>query len=143
LKNKTGRFEYFLKNEGSDKNTYVIMEFSYIISSKNVSTPLYNITTEVIETPVNETYGPKKEEKKVNFVISYIDSKGNKKTRINRNIDCSKMPPNFKDPYYCTKEDEKFMEGRTMKANITDIDIFGMVTINFTSNLNNDMFFIS
>jgi len=52
------------------------------------------------------------------------------------------MPPNFKDPYYCTKEDKKYMENRTLKANITDIDMYGMVTINFTSNLNNDMFLV-
>ena len=73
-------------------------------------------------------------------VISYIDSKGNKKTRVNKEIDCARMPPNFKDDYYCTKEDKKYMEKRTMKANITDIDIYGMVTVNFTSNLKNDMF---
>jgi len=35
LKNKTGRFEFFLKNKGSNKNTYVIMEFSYVVSTKN------------------------------------------------------------------------------------------------------------
>ena len=143
LKNKTGRFEYFLKNEGSDKNTYVIMEFSYIPSTKNVSTPLFNITKEPEEIPVNETYGPKKVVNKAPTHITYIDSKGNRKTRINRDIDCSKMPPTFDDPYYCTKEDKKYMEKRTMKANITDIDIYGMVSVNFTSNLNNDMFFIS
>jgi len=34
------------------------------------------------------------------------------------------------------------MENRTLKANITDIDMYGMVTINFTSNLNNDMFLV-
>ena len=50
LKNKTGRFEYFLKNEGSNKITYVIMDFSYLLSTKNVTTALYNTTTALNET---------------------------------------------------------------------------------------------
>jgi len=141
LKNKTGRFEFFLKNKGSNKNTYVIMEFSYVVSTKNVTTPLYVETPVLNETQVNETYGPKNEPKK-DMVITYFDSKGFKRTRIDKKIDCARMPPNFNDPYYCTKEDKKYMEKRTMRANITDIDIYGMVTVNFTSNLNNDMFLI-
>ena len=35
------------------------------------------------------------------------------------------------------------MEDRTMRANITDIDIYGLVTINFTSNLDNEFFNIT
>ena len=58
-----------------------------------------------------------------------------------------KEEPYTKKENNCTKlkncpetRDEKYMEGRTMKANITDIDIFGLVTVNFTGNLDNHMF---
>lgn len=90
-------------NEGSNKNTYIIMDFTYQLSTQNFTKPLYEIVVANETIPVNETYGEPEKLPAQPVVLTYIDSKGNKKTRVKREIDCTKIPANFNDDYYCTK----------------------------------------
>ena len=59
LKNKTGTFDFFLKNDGSNKTTYIRIEFTYVVSLTNVTSPIEVVVPIQNDTYPNETYGPK------------------------------------------------------------------------------------